>query len=128
MGLPDYNPGSLWLERGYITIIRQMWHILPYSQLLELLEMTEELRFAFSQLRAMFLQDQNASLLDMAYAEFTLKCYVGYADRIYATLLRKGAPLTRAFDAIGVDQPRDQLIMLLDTFYLHLHAQPTALS
>ncbi len=42
MGLPDYNPGNVWLERGYITIIRRMWHILPYSQLLDLLEMTEE--------------------------------------------------------------------------------------
>ena len=41
MGLPDYAPGSLWLERGYITIIRRMWHILPYSQLLKLLGMTE---------------------------------------------------------------------------------------
>ena len=41
MGLPDYDPGEIWLERGYITIIRRMWHILPYSQLLELLEMTE---------------------------------------------------------------------------------------
>ena len=41
MGLPDYAPGKIWLERGYITIIRRMWHILPYSQLLELLEMTE---------------------------------------------------------------------------------------
>ena len=41
MGLPDYAPGDVWLERGYITIIRRMWHILPYSQLLELLGMTE---------------------------------------------------------------------------------------
>ena len=41
MGLPDYAPGNIWLERGYITIIRQMWHILPYPQLLELLGMTE---------------------------------------------------------------------------------------
>lgn len=41
MGLPDYAPGNVWLERGYITIIRRMWHILPYSQLLELLGMTE---------------------------------------------------------------------------------------
>jgi len=41
MGLPDYTPGNLWLERGYITIIRRMWHILPYSQLLELLGMTD---------------------------------------------------------------------------------------
>ena len=42
MGLPDYEPGRIWLERGYITIIRSLWHILPYSQLLEVLEMTEE--------------------------------------------------------------------------------------
>ena len=41
MGLPDYDPQNIWLERGYITIIRRMWHILPYSQLLELLGMTE---------------------------------------------------------------------------------------
>lgn len=46
MGLPDYDPGELWLERGYITIIRRMWHILPYSQLLELLGMDEQ-TFAF---------------------------------------------------------------------------------
>lgn len=92
------------------------------------MNLTEELRRAFSQLKAMFLEDQNASLLDMAYAEFTLKCYAGYADRIYATLLRRGAPLTRAFDAIGVDQPRDQLLMLLDTFYLHLRTAQNALS
>lgn len=42
MGLCDYNPGTLWLEKGYITIIRRMWHILPYSQLLELLGMDKD--------------------------------------------------------------------------------------
>ena len=42
MGLPDYDPGDVWLKRGYITIIRRMWHILPYDQLLELLEMDEQ--------------------------------------------------------------------------------------
>ena len=42
MGLPSYNPGNLWLTRGYITIIRRMWHILPYEQLLSLLDMDEE--------------------------------------------------------------------------------------
>lgn len=42
MGLPDYNPGSIWMNRGYITIIRRLWHILPYEQLLELLEMDAE--------------------------------------------------------------------------------------
>ena len=46
MGLPDYGPGKLWLTKGYITIIRRLWHILPYDQLLELLEMDEQ-GFAF---------------------------------------------------------------------------------
>ncbi len=50
MGLPDYAPGNIWLERGYITIIRRMWHILPYPQLLELLGMTEgELALIFKE-------------------------------------------------------------------------------
>lgn len=42
MGLPDRSPSELWLKRGYITIIRRMWHILPYDQLLELLDMDEQ--------------------------------------------------------------------------------------
>ena len=42
MGLPAYEPGELWLKRGYITIIRRMWHILPYEQLLELLDTDEQ--------------------------------------------------------------------------------------
>lgn len=41
MGLPDCEPCDKWINRGYITIIRRLWHILPYSQLLELLEMDE---------------------------------------------------------------------------------------
>lgn len=42
MGLPYYDPTDIWLKRGYITIIRRMWHILPYEQLLELLDMDEQ--------------------------------------------------------------------------------------
>ena len=33
-------------ERGYVTVIRRNWHLLPYEQLLQLLEMTPE-RLAF---------------------------------------------------------------------------------
>ena len=34
-------------SRGYITIIRRNWHLLPYEQLLELVQMTpEQLSFA----------------------------------------------------------------------------------
>ena len=42
MGLPDFAPGNLWMGRGYITIIRRMWHILPYDQLCELLDTDEQ--------------------------------------------------------------------------------------
>ncbi|NLM77349.1 MAG: hypothetical protein GX173_04575, partial [Ruminococcaceae bacterium] len=31
-----------WLDRGYITIIRNNWHLLPVEQLLELLGWSEE--------------------------------------------------------------------------------------
>ena len=90
------------------------------------MQFIEELKRAFNQLQSIILDDQNADLLDMSYAEFTLKCYIGYSKHIYTTLLHEGAPLTNALCAIGVDQPRDQLVMLLDTFYLyrHIHPQP----
>ncbi|MBR7181948.1 MAG: hypothetical protein IKD28_04105 [Clostridia bacterium] len=38
MGLPRHDVGDIWLQKGYITIIRRMWHILPYEQLFELLD------------------------------------------------------------------------------------------
>lgn len=39
MGLPvpEKVDEGLWLRRGYVTLIRRNWHLLPYEQLLELL-------------------------------------------------------------------------------------------
>ena len=48
MGLPE-NVQVLpeWRRKGYITVLRRNWQLLPYDQLLPLLDMTrEELRFA----------------------------------------------------------------------------------
>ena len=42
MGLNNPQKSDIWLKKGYITIIRRMWHILPYNQLLELLDMDEQ--------------------------------------------------------------------------------------
>jgi len=42
MGLHTPCASDIWLNKGYITIIKAMWHILPYEQLLELLEMDSE--------------------------------------------------------------------------------------
>lgn len=48
MGLPPAAavPPEM-LQRGYITLIRRNWHLLPYEQMLELVEMTPE-RLSFA--------------------------------------------------------------------------------
>lgn len=38
MGIKTEQTDTVWQERGYITIIKAMWHLLPYEQLIELLE------------------------------------------------------------------------------------------
>jgi hypothetical protein len=51
MGLSkDDSLCPLWHERGYLTIIRRNWHLLPYEQLLELLDWTpDEMAFVLKE-------------------------------------------------------------------------------
>lgn len=44
LGLRKFDPDlcDQWLRRGYLTIIRENWHLLNYAQLLELLGFSEE--------------------------------------------------------------------------------------
>lgn len=43
MGLSDEgNNFANWIEKGYITIIKAMWHLLPYEQMLEILGWDEQ--------------------------------------------------------------------------------------
>jgi len=42
MGLPEQSDISSWKTRGYITVIKQNWHLLPYSQLMQLLDITAD--------------------------------------------------------------------------------------
>src|SRR5687768_394116 len=43
MGLPEAKPISADFKKQiYITVIRRNWHLLPYDQLLTLLDMTSE--------------------------------------------------------------------------------------
>jgi hypothetical protein len=51
MGLRrDESCCDLWLNRGYLTIIRRNWHLLPYEQLLELLSWSpEKMRFVLQE-------------------------------------------------------------------------------
>jgi len=40
MGLPPQPNLDIWDKRGYITTIRNAWHLLPYEQMLKILEWT----------------------------------------------------------------------------------------
>jgi hypothetical protein len=43
MGLPaDVRVSPAWRRRGYVTLVRRNWHLLPYDQLLTLLDMTAD--------------------------------------------------------------------------------------
>ncbi len=43
MGLPPQGViGPEWKTRGYITVVRRNWHLLPYEQILPLVDMTPE--------------------------------------------------------------------------------------
>ncbi|HEV8604274.1 MAG TPA: hypothetical protein VGQ99_02835, partial [Tepidisphaeraceae bacterium] len=43
MGLPAEEPApAIYRSRLYLSLIRRNWHLLPYEQLLELLEMTPQ--------------------------------------------------------------------------------------
>ncbi len=42
MGISCDRQNDVWLTKGYITVIRAMWHILPYEQLLKLLDIGED--------------------------------------------------------------------------------------
>jgi len=46
MGLGNQGDTDIWFEKGYITIIRSNWHLLPFEQLFELLGWDEE-KFAY---------------------------------------------------------------------------------
>ena len=42
MGIQADQKDDIWLRKGYITIIRSMWHLLPFEQLLQLLGLQED--------------------------------------------------------------------------------------
>lgn len=42
MGLPEQKYTERWATRGYITTIRNAWHLLPYDQLLRVLDWDED--------------------------------------------------------------------------------------
>ncbi|MBR5157472.1 MAG: hypothetical protein IKW59_06870 [Clostridia bacterium] len=82
MGLKEQGNAKLWNEKGYITIIRANWHLLPYEQLLKLLDWTEEKL-------ALILKEED--FLDIKLGRFKPEC----EPVIYRELTQKELELTQ---------------------------------
>ncbi|MBR1586917.1 MAG: hypothetical protein IJ658_01200 [Kiritimatiellae bacterium] len=66
MGLPAPQPpvSPLWRRKGYITVVRRNWHLLPYSQLKNVLDMSgKELAFSLTEDDFLFVKLGNAKPL-----------------------------------------------------------------
>jgi len=83
----------------------------------------DELRNGLSQFLAIIRKDGETDILSMPYAEYSLQCFVIYKDILFENLLHEDAPLARALRSIGVEQPRDQLMIFIETFYLFCRTQ-----
>lgn len=111
MGLPvpcSVNP--LWLERGYITIIRANWHLLPYEQLLALLDW-DAARLAFSLKEDDFLWNKLGRLKPAAER---VACRSLTPDEIQATR-RIQATMKQYFQHFLITAPKEQPFDFLKT-------------
>ena len=89
---------------------------------------TSELLKGFSSFRRILQEDHTTDVLLMPYAQYSLQLFILYHESFYDGLLRKNSPLSKAFCAIGVEQPLDQFTLFMDSFYLYWHTQDTAIS
>ncbi|MBO7687162.1 MAG: hypothetical protein J6V72_12300, partial [Kiritimatiellae bacterium] len=65
MGLPVPQPAvsPLWHRKGYITVVRRNWHLLPYEQLLKVVDMTRaELAYSLTEDDFLFVKLGNTKL------------------------------------------------------------------
>lgn len=83
----------------------------------------DSLHISHARFLAIIHDDGHSDILSMPYAEYSLQCFVIYKDRLFAGLLHENGELAQAFRTIGVEQPRDQLVIFLETFYLRQHTQ-----
>ena len=83
----------------------------------------KKLHSNFDHFYAIIDNDGHNDVLSMPYAEYSLQCFVIYKDRLFEGLLHQDGELAQAFRAIGVEQPRDQLVIFLETFYLYQHTK-----
>ena len=87
------------------------------------MDFRNELHNGFSEFLNTIQADNETDILLLPYAEYSLQCFVIYHKALYTGLLREGGPLAQAFCALGIDQPRDQLVIFLEHFYIYWRTQ-----
>ena len=87
-----------------------------------------ELHKGFDEFRRILREDHRTEILLMSYAEYSLQLFIIYHESFYNGILRKNSPLSKAFCAIGVEEPLDQFTLFVDSFYLYWHSQEPTIS
>ena len=89
MGLGPATVSPHWLERGFLTLIRNNWHLLPYEQLLQLLNWSPE-RLAYTLREDDFLwtklgnfKPQTTAVLDRPLSESEVQQTVGFREIVH---------------------------------------------
>ena len=75
LGIEKIEYNKEWLTSGYITIIKANWHLLPYSQLIEILDTTEEIL--------------DYTLREEDFLDIKLGEFKPYCEEVYYTPLTK---------------------------------------
>ena len=101
MGLKEQKYTDEWLLKGYITIIKAVWHLLPYSQILELLDWTEE-RLAY------VLKEDD--FLDIKLGEFKPDCEELFYRELTPEEKLKTQKIKASIEKSGIDFNSDEAV------------------
>ena len=83
----------------------------------------QELSKGFCELEKLIRDNNEAELLLLPYAAFSVALFTTYHDVLYKGLLHPKRPLAKAFCELGIDEPNSQLLLFIDIFYIHWHTQ-----
>lgn len=111
LGGIEYNP--LWESLGYITVIRNNWFLLPYEQLIELLDITEE-RLDYILKNDDFLSvklgSQKPECERVVYSHLS-DVEITETERLARTVAENNRENTRAFDFVGhLESPTEPIV------------------
>ncbi|MBE7068279.1 MAG: hypothetical protein E7381_03150 [Clostridiales bacterium] len=130
LGLPKTECDGVWEKKGYITIIRNNWFLLPYSQLLKLLNITEE-KLDYILLNDDFLGVKLGNFKpecdEVVYAPLTKEQEAKtklIADMVYPYQVKKGENFAKPFDFFKTQFTKGEIKNAKGTRIVHGYLSP----